>query len=190
LESNNVAAALDIWNSLADDHRIPFGRLQPDKGRAMTNGDFRVSPTFQGFDWRLAKLEGVSASGEEAGGLRLTFSGTQPEDCEPLVQFVPTQEGTGHELHFAYQTYGIAPGSGLGWRITDQNGATMLVDLQSLSSEHEKTGRVSFVAPTGCRIARVALVYRRVPGTTRIEGFIILRRVDLKAAVRNDSRPG
>ena len=189
LEANNVVAALNIWNVLADNHSIPFGRLQPDKGRVLTNGDFRVSPISQGFDWRPAKLEGVSASGEEGGGLRLTFSGTQPEDCEPLVEFVPTQEGTGHELNFAYRTSGIAPGSGLGWRITDQNGGTMLVDVQSLSSEQEKTGKVSFVAPDGCRIARVALVYRRLPGTTRIEGFIILRRVDLQARVRTVSTP-
>jgi hypothetical protein len=180
LESQNVAGALDIWNVLADNRRIPFGRLQPAEGRVLTNGDFRVSPTLQGFDWRLPAIDGVSASGEESGGLRLTFSGGQPENCEPLVQFVPIQEHTDYELKFEYQTYGIAAGSGLGWRITGQNGSTTLVDAYNLSSEREESKTISFVTPAGGPIARVALMYRRVPGTTRIEGFIILRRVELK----------
>jgi len=180
LESKNTAEALDIWNTLADSCRIPFGRLQPAEGRVLTNGDFRVSPTLRGFDWRLPAVDGVSASGDESGGLRLSFSGGQPENCEPLVQFVPTLEHTDYELKFEYRTYGIPAGSGLGWRITDQNGSTTLVDAYNLASEREESSTISFVTPAGGRIARVSLVYRRVPGTTRIEGFIILRRVELK----------
>jgi hypothetical protein len=36
------------------------------------------------------------------------------------------------------------------------------------------------VTPARCRIVRVVLRYRREPGTTRIEGYIVLRKVDLK----------
>lgn len=193
LESKNVAGALDIWNTLADKRRIPFGRLQPAEGRVLTNGDFRVSPTLRGFDWRLPAVDGVSASGDEGGGLRLSFSGLQPENCEALVQFVPTREHTQYELKFEYRTFGIAASSGLGWRITDQNGRTTLVDAYDLASEREQSGTLSFVTPAaGSPIARVALVYRRVPGTIRIEGFIILRRVELKPkteALRDPVRP-
>ena len=52
VELRNVVDALEISNGLADDHRIPFGRLQPAEGTVLTNGDFRVPPTSQGFDWR------------------------------------------------------------------------------------------------------------------------------------------
>jgi tetratricopeptide (TPR) repeat protein len=180
LESKNVVDTLEIWNGLADNRRIPFGRLQPAEGRVLTNGDFRVSPTLQGFDWRLPSPAGVSASVDVGGGLRLTFSGSQPENCEPLVQFVPVQPNLNYQLTFEYRTYGIAAGSGLRWRIVDQNGGATLLDAYCLSSEHVETAKLSFVAPAGCQIARVALIYRRAPGTTRIEGFLILRRVELK----------
>lgn len=185
LESKNIGAALDIWNGLVDNRQIPFGRLQPAQGRVLTNGDFRVSPTSQGFDWRLPAIDGISASGDERGELRLTFSGNQPENCEALVQFVPVQEDVEHELKFEYRTDGIVAGSGLRWRITDQNGGRILVDAHNLSSEREESGKVSFMVPAGCKIARLALVYNRVQGTTRIEGFIILRKVELKPTHRN-----
>jgi tetratricopeptide (TPR) repeat protein len=179
LESKNVVSALEIWNGLAERHRIPFGRLQVATGEVLTNGDFRSSPVSQGFDWRLPPTNGVGASADESGGLRLSFSGSQSEDCEPLVQFVPVQENTDYELKSEYRTEGIAAVSGLDWRITDQNAGRTLADAHALSGE---SGRIAFATPAGCHIARVALAYRRVPGTTRIEGSIILRRVELKPA--------
>src|SRR4029077_3815419 len=91
IESNNPGDALDIWNGLAAGRRIPFSRLEPARAAMLTNGDFRVSPTSHGFDWRLAAVEGVSASIDEGGGLRLSFSGKQPENCAPVTQFVPVQ---------------------------------------------------------------------------------------------------
>ena len=133
-------------------------------------------------DWRLPKIDGVSASADEGGGLRLTFSGSQPENCEPLVQFVPVQENTDYELKFEYRTHGIAAGSGLAWRITDPNGGKTLVDAGNLDAENEEAGRVSFVTPAGCQFARLAMAYRRVLGTTRIQGFVVLRKVEMKPA--------
>jgi hypothetical protein len=184
LKSNNVADALGIWNGLSDNHRIPFARLQPAEGRVLTNGEFRVPPTLHGFDWRLTAINGVSASADERGGLRLTFSGSQSENCEPLVQFVPVQENMVYQLKFTYRTYGIAAGSGLEWRITDRNGGRPLAGADGLYTKGEESGRVSFVTPAGCQIARVALAYRRSPGTTRMEGFIVLRKVELNPTSR------
>ena len=194
LESKDVVDALNIWNGLADNQRIPFGRLQPPDGRVITNGDFHVSPTSHGFDWRLATIDGVSASGDEDGGLRLTFSGGQPENCEPLVQLVPAQYGKDHELKFEYQTYGIAADSGLSWRITDhrsgdQNGSRILAETHNLSSERGESGTASFKAPAGCQVIRVSLAYRRAPGTTRIQGSIVLRKVELDPRLTSRSAP-
>lgn len=183
LESNNVGDALEIWNGLANEHRIPFARIHPAEGTILTNGDFRVPPTSQGFDWRLPRIDGVSVSSDDRGGLRLTFSGSQPENCEPLVQFVPVQENSDYELEFKYQTYGIAVGSGLEWRITDLHGGKTLADAGSLpSAEREESRKVSIVTPVGCQFVRVALSYRRVSGTTRIDGGVVLRKVELNPA--------
>jgi hypothetical protein len=131
-----------------------------------------VPPAIQGFDWRLPVIDGISASMEDRGGLRLTFSGRQPENCETLVQFIPVRENTHYQLQCEYRTSGIAAASGLAWRITDWNGGGTLGDGEEL-------GKVAFVTPAGCQIARVALAYKRIPGTTRMEGFIVLRKVQL-----------
>jgi tetratricopeptide (TPR) repeat protein len=180
LESKNAASALETWNGLAAKHRIPFRPLQPAGGDVLTNGDFRVAATLHGFDWRLPAIDGVSASTDDRGGLRLTFSGRQPENCEPLVQFVPVQENTDYQLKFEYWTSGIAAGSGLEWRITDWNGDKSLVDAHGRYTERDGSGKVVFVTPAGCHLARLALAYKRLPGTTRMEGFIVLRKVSAR----------
>jgi hypothetical protein len=180
LEGKHLDGALLIWNTLAAAHRIPFGALAPDSGPVLTNGTFAISPTSRAFDWRLPTLEGVSASREEdAGGLRLTFSGGQAERCEPLAQFVPVQENRTYELKFAYRTSGISHGAGPRWRVADAFGASVIANSEALSSQETAQGRVSFVSPAGCRLVRLVLEYQRTPGTTRIEGYLVLRDVRL-----------
>ncbi len=182
IESRNAAGALEIWNGLAATHRIPFEPLQRG-GDVLTNGDFQVAATMHGFDWRLPVIDGVSASTDDRGGLRLTFSGTQPENCELLVQFVPVQENTDYQLKFEYGISGSAAGSGLEWRITDWNGGKSLVDAHGQYTERDRSGKVVFVTPAGCHIARLALAYKRIPGTTRMEGFIVLLKVSAAKAL-------
>ena len=117
LESKLTEAAIEVWNRLAERHRIPFGAVDG-TGPALTNATFSTAPTFHGFDWRLPAAEGVSPSSEEPPpGLRLTFSGEQPESCEVLVQFVPLREETDYDLEYVYRTGGIGPGTGLRWRV-------------------------------------------------------------------------
>ena len=180
LEGKQVDAALRIWNRLAAGHRIPFAALEPKSGPYLTNGTFATSPTSGGFDWRLASLEGVTAAREEdRAGLRLTFTGNQPEHCEPLTQFVPVEENEAYELRFAYRTSGISPGAGPRWQVVDALGSGAIAESEPLSSPETAEGRVSFETPAGCRLLRLALVYQRVPGTTRIDGFVVLREVRL-----------
>ena len=158
-------------------------RLEPSaaSGPVLTNGTFSTAPVSHGFDWRLPTTEGVSASGEERPpGLRLTFSGRQPENCEVLAQFVPVREQTAYELEFVYRTRGIPPGTGLRWRVIDGTSGGTLAEGESLSSEEDQQTAVSFRTPAGCRLARIALEYRRTPGTTRIAGFVVLRGMRIR----------
>jgi hypothetical protein len=179
LQSNRVAQALHIWNGLVDAHAVPFGRLAAE-GTVLTNGDFTTQPTSQGFDWRLPDVDGLSVASEEnPAGLRVTFSGRQPEQCEPIFQYVPVREHTEYRLRYAFRTSGIRAGSGLHWRITDMNRRT-LESGESLSSEADAQSEVSFVTPADCQAIRLSLAYERAPGTTRIDGFLILRQVEIK----------
>jgi len=183
LDRSRVDEALDIWNRLAATHRIPFGARSSTTPSLLVNGAFTVAPTSQGFDWRLPEVDGVSAASEESpGGLRLTFSGRQPERCEVLVQYVPVQEIRKYKLTFRYRTSGIAAGTGLAWRIADRNGGNGLAEGRDLSAEEEVHDQVSFDTPPGCRLARISLLYQRSLGTTRIAGFIILRSLALELA--------
>jgi len=183
LDRSRVDEALDIWNRLAATHRIPFGARSSTTPSLLVNGAFTVAPTSQGFDWRLPEVDGVSAASEESpGGLRLTFSGRQPERCETLVQYVPVQENRQYKLTFRYRTSGIAAATGLAWRIADRNSGNGLGEGRDLSAEEEVQAQVSFDTPPGCRLARVSLLYQRSLGTTRIAGFIILRSLALELA--------
>jgi hypothetical protein len=180
LEDRQVDRALLLWNHLATSHRLPFRALEPDGGAVLTDGAFAISPTSRGFDWRLPSIEGVNASRERpAAGLRLTFSGGQPESCEPLAQFVPVQENGAYELKFAYRTSGVAAGAGPRWRVADACGAKTIAEGAPLSSESTAYGRLGFVSPAGCRLVRLALVYQRAPGNTRFDGYLVLEDVRL-----------
>ncbi|MGA1996890.1 MAG: hypothetical protein ABSH45_14030 [Bryobacteraceae bacterium] len=180
LDTNRVADGIEIWNSLAETRRIPFGRVNPAMQSLLTNGNFGTSPTSHGFDWRLPGGEGITVAREESdAGLRLTFSGTQAESCEPLAQLVPVRAGTNYGLKWRYRTSGIAPGTGLSWRVTDTSGRRTLSVARSMSSEDEGEGELTFATPAGCRLVCLALVYQRASGTTRIEGYVVLRGVSL-----------
>jgi len=182
LDGQRAEGAMEIWNSLAEQHRIPLGAVGGG-GPILTNGTFRTAPISHGFDWRVPTPEGVSASGEEKpSGSRLTFSGRQPENCEVLAQFVPMREQTAYELKFAYRTPGIRPGTGLRWRVMDASTGGTLAEGESLSSGEEQLGAVRFRTPAGCKLARLALEYRRTAGTTRIVGFVVLRGIDVRPA--------
>jgi len=183
LDRSRAGEALHIWNRLAETHRIPFGAWSSATRSLLVNGAFTVAPTSQGFDWRLPEVDGVTAASEESpGGLRLTFSGRQPERCEVLDQYVPVQENRKYKLTFLYRTSGIASGTGLAWRIVDINGARSLGEGRDLSAEEETQDQVSFGTPSGCGLVRVSLLYQRSLGTTRIAGFIVLRSIALEAA--------
>lgn len=182
LESRHVAEAAEVWNSLAAAKQVPFPTPNGAGAQLAANGSFADAPGSRGFDWRLPVVNGVSISGEETpGGLRVSFSGRQPEECEVLAQFIPLPGKTEYELSFDVRTQGVAAGSGLGWRITDADGGTTVSDSPSLASETDARVLWRFKTPESCRLLRLALRYRRSTGTTRIEGYTILRNIALRA---------
>jgi len=181
LEAGRIQEAAELWNRQATAGRVGFQTPAGAGEQLAANGDFAVPPASRGFDWRLPAVDGVSVSREEtARGLRVTFSGREPEDCEVLAQLVPVSEERQYELVFHYRTRGIATRQGLGWRITDARGGTPLGEGAGVAAEEDAEGRLTFATPAKCRLVRVALRYHRSPGTTRMEGFLILRTVAVR----------
>jgi tetratricopeptide (TPR) repeat protein len=180
IDARQLADAEAIWDGLRRAGRLPFA-AQASQGSPLTNGDFAVSPTGHGLDWRLPDSDGISAAREDGpAGLRLTFSGMQAERAEPLVQFVPVDAGGRYELRYRYRTDGISADSGLAWQVKALDG-TAIAEGPELSSIEEADGRLTFAVPAGCRMLRLSLAYGRRPGTTRIAGYIVLRSVELRA---------
>jgi len=99
-----------------------------------------------------------------------------------LTQILPVTGAANYELQFRYSTTGIAPDTGLGWRIMDLVGSGTLAQGESLASDTEREARFAFSTPACARLVRLSLNYRRALGTTRIEGFIVLRKLRLTEA--------
>ena len=177
--------ALAIWNGLTLARELPYAPLAPGAEKILTGDGFLPSAAMQGFAWRLPPVDGISASREEnPSGLRLAFSGSQPEHCEPLFRVLPVQENTAYEFTALYRTAGIQPATGLGWRVTDMDGGNIAGATEDLASEDGAQAKIRFTTPSGCRLVRIALAYRRALGTTRIEGSIVLRETGLQRAAQ------
>ena len=132
----------------------------------------------------MATVIGIGAEWQEnRAGIRFAFSGRQPEKCEFLQQIVPVVGNRHYQLAFRYRTVGAPPGSGLRWRIMEEGiagrKAAILAESASLSSQEEAQGRLSFVTDVRSRLVRLNLGYERALGSTRIEGSLHLRDVQL-----------
>ncbi len=163
---------VSVWNSLCDRGVIPFSPLVVD--RPLTNGDFRFVPTSRGFDWRVPQSPDINAVRLDPHALRIDLSGRQPEHCELLAQFVPLPATRTCRLGFTYQTAGFPAESGLQWRI-------LAAATPSLSSGDWKHVELTF-STREAELARLELRYDRAAGTSRSEGSITVRDVELECA--------
>ena len=180
ISQHQATAALNLWNLLAEQHRIPFHAIDPKSKPTVTNADFILSPTSIGFDWHLPTVTGINASQEnDHGGLRLEFSSDQPESVEILTQVLAVQPNTAYSFMFDYSTSGIAPGTGLTWRVVNLRTGSVLATSDSLSADKGAVDHLDFTVPADSKFVRVSLVYQRALGTTRIEGSLVLHKTGL-----------
>jgi hypothetical protein len=114
----------------------------------------------------------------EDGGLKVAFSGRQPEEFEILTQYMPVEPGRRYRIQFEYKTIDIPPGSGLGWLVEPGSGRGEAAGRSAaLSSPEWRWEQFEFSTPAADGVVRLILQYRRAPGTTRGEGWLLLRRV-------------
>lgn len=164
---------LRLWNRLIDRGLLPFGRLDPGAGASLTNGDLRLPPKGETFNWVLPAVPGVSGR-HSPGAVRFEFSGRQPEQCELLAQNVPVLAGRRYRLRSRYRTSGIASGAGPRWLARD------LAPGPPLAADDWGESWLEFETPQSARVIHLALAYQRIPGTTRITGVLWLEKVRLE----------
>jgi hypothetical protein len=181
LAGGDADLAVHFWNAFIG--RTAPGRplLTPDADVALTNGDFAWPPVPHGFDWRMPDVSGVSLIRQgPLGGMRIILDGQQAERCEMREQLIPRIADTRYRLQFRYRTEAIAAGAGPRWRILDAvTHQEIPTDAMPLASSVDVDAVVRFTTPAGFRLALLALVYERVPGTARITGTLQLQRVAL-----------
>ena len=152
LSSDRTEAAVAVWNSLCMRRIVGYAPLDPGRGVVVTNGDFGVPPSGSGFDWRVVPHPQISVS--YGDGVKFSLSGSQPESCELLWQFLPVARGYSVRSECVGTSADTARTSacatwGITWRMEGN---------------------------------RLALVCSRLPGRTRFEGTVTLRRVWLEPA--------
>jgi hypothetical protein len=187
LEHKRPDLALGLWNGLAP--RTSYG--SPGTGSPVTNSDFGKSPLSHGFDWHLPTVDGVSSFlNTNPNTLGFEFSGEEPDRFLLLRQTVPVHAKKNYALTVDYETSGIPPGSGIEWRVTDEQTGAVLAKTTSLSSEHGgehgDTVTTCFTSPEGTEFVNLSLLYQRQPGTVRVEGKLALKAVRLIAATSGD----
>jgi tetratricopeptide (TPR) repeat protein len=170
IERQRAAAAVSVWNGLSARRLIALPALAPDRGLALTNGNFQSEPLQQAFDWRTSADAEITVTRTESPlALRFHLSGKQPEHCELLTQFIPLSSGRRYRFRVAYKT-ALA---GLRWRIGQ------LAQSDELSGAGWTSLQLPFTSEASA-VERLTLAYDRAPGQIRAEGEIWLRNATIE----------
>ena len=182
LEAGQDREALAVWKGLSERKLIPYPVSSREGPDVATNGDFRRPSMGLAFDWHFFEPSGIYIDrGGSAPGIFISFSGKQAESAEILSQYVPLLPRRGYVLSLQYRVKEIGADSGLRCLLTPFDGADLLDGAGllpgGLVGDTERVFR--FVTPEDTGVARLVLAYRRMPGTMRIEGSLLLRKISL-----------
>ena len=179
MDGGLAASSVGVWNRMCQRRLVPFDPLQPARGLSLTNPSLRRPFLERCFDWRVRAPAEVSVFAlADDGGLKVAFSGRQSEEFEILTQYMPVEPGRRYRIQFEYRTEDIPPASGLGGLVVPASGSGQPVGRSpALSSQEWRWEQFEFSTPPAKAIVRLVLQYHRAPGTTRGEGWLLLRRV-------------
>ena len=172
VDARRTADAVAVWNRL-----YPTHALDPVHGKSLTDARLEL-PERGAFHWKLSGAEGVDLSPIAPRGLRVEFSGRQPETVVLIEQFVPVLENRHYRLTLDYRTADLSGPTGIRWFACAMN-ETTCVSSQPLPGNPDEPFEFDF--PTGPRVELVHLVLlcRRDAGNTRGAGTLTLRAVGL-----------
>lgn len=174
LRAGHGGEAAGLWSAMSRRGWIPYPEWS--EAAPLVNPGFRRPVPGAGLDWEVAHGAGFEViPGVPPGGIKITFSGRQPERVELLAQEVLLRGGQAWRLEFEYQTPGIGAGAtSLGWRLGGVEAA-----VGRLSSEEWTRGAVVWEVPEGLQVLRLGLWSERPRGQARHEGELRLRGVSL-----------
>jgi tetratricopeptide (TPR) repeat protein len=174
IRANDPEPAAEIWaglNPLSD-------RAQP-----IFNPAFASAPLGLGFDWRLPSSDYASWAPCE---VRIRLDGSQEDDTTLLEQWLvlPPRGTARYRLVFEVDSQAADSATGLRWILLSRDPATgQNRQVESIPFEQgDSSGKPAswLVDYRGSGLARLALVYRREPGTVRTPVRITIRKVTLE----------
>jgi hypothetical protein len=183
LNAGDIEDSRTLWDGLAGRHWIPYGPLGRTGRDPVTNDSFAYEPLAHGFDWKLNNGPGIATS--RAGGLGIEFNGKEPEHMLLASQTLALLPSRRYHLTVRYRTQGIAPGAGLRCRVIAYGAdAKPLMDALDLSGSSHSGQPVTFETPPKPQPLTLTLSYDRELGTAKIEGFLIVEKVQIELLAR------
>lgn len=188
IAAGRAPAAVGLWNEYKG-----FAALDPARGWSLTNGDFEREPTNAGFDWRLGPGPGAAGdSGRNLFGhvravsegveplwtpsqLEFRFTGEEAEQRQLAEQWLPLGPRR-YRLSFEYETRSLPSPTGIRWELAAKEPLAEAPSLEPSASW--RAALWNFGGDEG--LARLRLIYHRVPGTVRARGSFLVRRVRLE----------
>jgi tetratricopeptide (TPR) repeat protein len=172
IRAGNAGYALESWNAAWS--LFNSEPLNPNLGPILANGDLLRSPSGIAFDWRLPKTEGA-ASAWRPSQLTFSLSGDQPESCSLLEQILPLTRAKRYRLRFEYFTTGLASPTGIVWDLDGSEGSALKPAGAWLAA-----AAILSTADGGANLSLLRLLYRREPGTIRVQGRLELRHLRME----------
>jgi pentatricopeptide repeat protein len=177
LRAGHGEKAAALWSAMSRRGLIRYEEWS--EAAPLVNSEFGPPVPGAGLDWEVARGVGFEVfPGVPPGGIKVTFSGRQPERVELLAQEVLLRGGQAWQLEFEHHTPGIEAGAtSLGWRL---GGLEAVEGEGRLSSEEWTRGAVVWEVPAGLKVLRLGLWSERPRGQARHEGELRLRGMSLR----------
>lgn len=179
LIEGDTSQAEALWRTMK---MVGFTELPPPTNEhPVSNPEFAVPISGNGFDWSLNQAKGVAIQRIVPYGLRIALNGLEPESFPLLRQFIPVHAGARYRLAWDLETIDRAPPDGLRWEVHAVSSeaivpANLARPPGSTNPEGGPNSEI-FEVPPGVKTVVISLIYTRPLGETRLEGTFLLKKV-------------
>ncbi len=182
LAAGQPEAALRVWTKTSQTgwNKLPA----PSRSAPLTNGSFQTAFSNHGFDWSFMPTNGITFDQlTDRHEARFSFSGTQPEWCRLLQQFVPVAPGKAYQLQWQTDYADFEHAIGLTWKAYPVRFGR--VDMESgiagpdLVNESGGAQKWKFFNSADANFVLVTLEFKRPVGQARAEGTLSIHDVEM-----------